>query len=181
MKPLHTSVHYKGLVMVVALGLTGIVPVAHAEQKASAAQSVADTAREFLSDPGRVGSLTGTILGGALTAHPAGTLAGSIIGFFIGKQSMFESPEKQKLAQIGQVQRSIIPAAPETTARHVFALGAAAEPMIAQQGTQNQASVIYTTPERPSALQQIAAYCYGNKGNAMDPIVQTLCYYRQSS
>ena len=45
---------------------------------------------EYLSDRKRAGSLAGSVLGGALTAHPAGPLIGSLIGFIIGKQTEHE-------------------------------------------------------------------------------------------
>jgi len=71
--------------------------------------------REFLSDPQRVGSLTGTIIGGALTAHPAGAAAGTILGFFVGKQSMFETAEQKEIKQSRYAAASIIPISEAST------------------------------------------------------------------
>lgn len=68
---------------------------AHAE---SAVNGIAAQGREesgyieaYLSDQRRVGSLAGGILGGALIAHPAGTVVGSLLGFVLGSQAMEES------------------------------------------------------------------------------------------
>ncbi len=158
----HSKKTYKNQLVAITFCLAGVASQAHAEQNT----------KEFLSDPSRVGSLTGTILGGALTAHPVGTLAGSVIGFFVGKQSMFESPEKQELTQLSQAQRSIIPSSPTKTS---FAFNPAQPMTLGQTGT------VYTSTAQPSATQKISAYCSGNTGNAIDPILQTLCYYRQSS
>jgi hypothetical protein len=43
-----------------------------------------NAAKAFSSDSSSVSTLAGTIIGGALTAHPAGTMVGGIIGFFAG-------------------------------------------------------------------------------------------------
>lgn len=45
--------------------------------------------RDYLADRSRVGSLAGTVVGGALTAHPVGTVVGAVVGYWMGKESDF--------------------------------------------------------------------------------------------
>lgn len=46
-----------------------------------------NAAKAFSSDSSSVSTLAGTIIGGALTAHPVGTMVGGIVGFFAGEGS----------------------------------------------------------------------------------------------
>ncbi len=114
MNLIQPKIKNRPLLLAIALCLTATTPLAEAEE------GVSNSARDFLSDPQRVGSLTGTILGGALTAHPIGTLAGGIIGFFVGKQTMHKSPEQ--LAQTSYARRSFIPTIIQETAIPMLAL-----------------------------------------------------------
>lgn len=107
---------------VVVLGLCFGGQVLAAPEPSVAAQSftgksindhASEFTRDYLSDPRRVGTLAGSILGGALTAHPAGTVLGSLVGFFIGKQSMFNEDDRPGQQQTGFAQRSIVPIAGE--------------------------------------------------------------------
>ena len=66
--------------------------------------------RDYLSDPRRSGSLAGSILGGAMVAHPAGPIIGSVVGFFIGKKSMFnEEKSREMKARLLYAKRDIVP------------------------------------------------------------------------
>lgn len=117
MKPSQSKVNNSlPLLAIATLCLTAATPVTQAAEDSSGG------VRSFLSDPQRVGSLTGTILGGALTAHPIGTLAGSIIGFFIGKETMHKDPEQQQPAQYSYAQRSFIPTTTKEAAIPMLAL-----------------------------------------------------------
>lgn len=78
------------------------------------AASFADSTEEYLSDPSRVGSLSGSILMGALWTHPWAPLVGSVAGFFLGKHSDFSRNKEDLESQIAYGQRSIIPAEGET-------------------------------------------------------------------
>jgi len=40
--------------------------------------------QEFFDDPPRTGTLLGTVIGGAMTAHPLGTLTGGVVGYMLG-------------------------------------------------------------------------------------------------
>ncbi len=51
---------------------------------------------DFLSNTSRVGSLVGSLLGGAAYAHPLSPIAGSVIGFFVGKASDFSDDEESE-------------------------------------------------------------------------------------
>jgi hypothetical protein len=168
MKSIRSKKQSGHIAIAIALCLAATTSLAYAEDDEDENQAPTENTKEFLSDPSRVGSLTGTILGGALTAHPVGTVAGSIIGFFVGKQSMFKSPEKERMEQLSRAPRSIIP-----NGSDAFASNASQAMMPGLQG--------HTYGQQGTAMQQIATYCSGNKSSAKDPILQTLCYYRQSS
>lgn len=193
------------LLAIAALCLAATTPLAQAAGDSS------DGARSFLSDPQRVGSLTGTILGGALTAHPIGTLAGSIIGFFIGKETMHKDPGHQQLGQSSYAQRSFIPTTTKETATPMLALKTSTpatkttvppmakvtapvavtslSPLPAMNIDLPSAETLafavdpVSTPKMTSPLEQIASLCYGNGGQnkANSPDLQSLCYYHQSS
>jgi len=169
MKYIQPKKRYSHLLIAITLCLAGTTSLTHA------AQGSPESTKEFLSDPSRVGSLTGTILGGALTAHPAGTVVGSILGFFVGKQSMFESPEKQRLAQSSYAQRSIIPISTEATEQPILTLDTSTPE--AGEILQTQTDIIDKEFQALSPLQQITAYCYGNQSSAINPTLQSMCYY----
>ncbi len=160
MKSRPAKTHYKHQLIAITLCLAGTT--AYAEENSS------NGIRNFLSDPHRVGSLTGTIIGGALTAHPVGVVAGSVIGYYFGKETMHKSTEQQ-LAQASYARASIIPSA------------------FAERGQQFQkAGSRYTFAPSSSAPSvgvplQIAAHCYGNNSATLDPKRQSMCYYYLSS
>lgn len=54
--------------------------------------------RDYLADRSRVGSLAGTVIGGALTAHPVGTVVGAVVGYIVGKDSDFTASEAEGLS-----------------------------------------------------------------------------------
>lgn len=54
--------------------------------------------RDYLADRSRVGSLAGTVIGGALTAHPVGTVVGAVVGYIVGKDSDFTDSEGNGLS-----------------------------------------------------------------------------------
>lgn len=72
------------------------------------ADKTSDFVKDYLSDSRRVGSLAGSVIGGALTAHPFGPVLGGVVGFFIGKQTMFEERPETALPQFVNPQREII-------------------------------------------------------------------------
>ncbi len=61
------------------------------------AEHAGPSTRDFLADESRVGGLAGTLIGGALTAHPAGTVVGAVVGYMVGKKSDF-TPEEEVAA-----------------------------------------------------------------------------------
>ncbi len=161
--------------MAITLCLTGASSPLLAEEDSS------DNIREFLSDPQRVGSLTGIILGGALTAHPVGAAAGSVIGFFMGKQTMFEAPEKLDAGQKTFAQRSIIPQNPQ---HQVLALSNSGTSYTLQQITPDeQTGTMEMQTNALTSLQQITTYCYGDdhQQTSIDSRLQAMCYYHLSS
>lgn len=80
-------------------------PSDEAKDDWSVRQGIDDVTQEYLSDRRRAGSLAGGLLGGALMAHPAGTLVGSIAGFFLGKATHHDDPTASKADQWQQSRR----------------------------------------------------------------------------
>jgi len=140
--------------------------------------------RDYLSDPRRSGSLAGSILGGALSAHPAGPILGSLVGFMVGKQSMFNEDKAQKeRATMLYARRDIVPQGSDTlqtlsftdsrgvtfdtptTDIHAASLGS----------TGGQSQSMAPTFSR----EQIAAMCGGS--TVIDSRFKALCFYSQGS
>lgn len=86
-------------------------------------------AEEYLADKRRAGALVGGLLGSALTAHPAGSIVGSILGFWIGKATMYEDPRLKAEAEADTAfldpRRPIVPDAGGTVASLSFSSGEA--------------------------------------------------------
>lgn len=157
--------------------------------------------RDYLSDNRRVGSLVGSILGGAATAHPAGPVVGSLIGFLIGKATMHE--EDKGRPQLSAAQRSIIPPVSQAVAAPSLSF---ADP----QGVSFDAPAPAAMPVRPAApavasapaaqpaapfapaaltqqavlpglsREQLAAACSGGQ-LPTDPRLRSLCFYARGS
>ncbi len=155
MKPTASKTKASHPLLAIALCLSAAAPLAHAEEGASKSNGV----REFLSNRERVGSLTGTIIGGALTAHPVGTVAGSIIGFFIGKETMHKTPEQQQLIHPSYARRSFVPDTPETAAAPTLALSTATEatPLLTAAIQAPALALVRPTPAAAKALPPAAA------------------------
>lgn len=118
--------------------------------------------RDYLSDSRRVGSLAGSIIGGALSAHPAGPVIGGLIGFFIGKSSMFEQQtttlRDQSTAYIDP-RRAILPPAGTEVGALSFSNGGTVDfaakpitPSIPQEITSSLPPAITLSQPKPSAL-----------------------------
>ncbi|MDP2787758.1 MAG: hypothetical protein Q8O79_06755 [Pseudomonadota bacterium] len=135
--------------------------------------------RDYLSDPRRSGSLAGSILGGAMFAHPAGPIVGSVVGFFVGKNSMFnEDKARAEKASLLYVKRDIVPQNGQATPTLSFA---------------NAQGITFDTPSTVKASQvsmpvpvlprfsseQIAAACGGK--TILVPHLRGLCFYSQGS
>jgi len=108
-----------------------------------------NTLREFLSDPQRVGSLTGTIIGGALTAHPAGAAAGTLLGFFVGKQSMFETAEQKQTKQSRYAAASIVPISETSEEQQTLTFNDTTEPDITTLAAQQSMEPRMLDPQSP--------------------------------
>jgi len=136
--------------------------------------------RDYLSDRRRAGSLAGSILGGALSAHPAGPVLGSLVGFFIGKQSMFNEEKTRDLkAGLLYARRDIVPQnglpAPTLSLTNAQRITFDAPDT---GGIENQ--VLIPTPVFGGlSREQIAAMCAG--GQNVDPRFRSLCFYSSGS
>lgn len=144
----------------------------------SVADNTSEYFRDYLSDPRRTGSLAGSIIGGALSAHPAGPIVGGLVGFLVGKQSMFnEDKVKAQRESLLYARRDIVPPG-----------GAESVPILSFASAQG---VTFDTPPAGSGLagsqaapklasfsrEQIAAMCVG--GVLADPRMRALCFYSQ--
>lgn len=70
---------------------------------------VADETEGFLSDPARAGGLVGTIIGGAAIANPLAPILGSVIGYFVGKNTDYTEDNSKKAQREAWANRSLIP------------------------------------------------------------------------
>lgn len=107
-------------------------------------QTVEVNTGAFLEDRGRAGSLVGTILAGAAVAHPFAPVVGSVLGFFIGKNTEYSEGSGQAgltRAQQAYANRSFVPVQGE----QIASLGLA--------------STFTADPQMPLAQQQMAAAC----------------------
>ncbi len=68
--------------------------------------------KEFTKQPTSVGTLAGSIIGGALTAHPAGTMVGGVVGFFAagrGQQEGAGAGVVTAAKQAGTTEAKVVP------------------------------------------------------------------------
>lgn len=98
----------------VAVLVMGLAPVTvQGEQDV-----IQEETEDFLSDRGRVGAVTGSILAGAALSNPFAPLVGNIVGFLVGKHSDSSRQSEKQAAQLAgggsQGSRSIIPNAGST-------------------------------------------------------------------
>lgn len=168
-------------------------------------EQTSEQMRDYLSDRRRTGALTGMILGGALTAHPAGTVIGSLIGFFVGKESMFnEDKARAQRQQAMAARRDIIPqydggqAAPSLSFTHpqaiTFSAAAPARPAAAVTSLAllpplaapagSVSALPMAAGMTPAAMglsrEQIAAICGGGR-RPTDSRLGALCFYSESA
>jgi hypothetical protein len=130
--------------------------------------------RDYLSDPRRTGSLAGSVIGGALSAHPAGPILGGLVGFFVGKRSMFnEDKTRNQQEKMLYAKRDIVPQAGQPAATLSFANA---------QGITFDTAPAVGAPTTPAGFSrtQIAAICGGGQALS-DPRLRSLCFYSQGS
>ena len=73
----------------IALIITITLGTGHAIASGKSGYGATNMADEYLADDSNIASITGSILGGALTAHPIGPVVGSVGGYLIAKLSDF--------------------------------------------------------------------------------------------
>ena len=73
----------------IALIITITLSTGRAIASGEAEYGTTNMANEYLADDSNIATITGSILGGALTAHPIGPVVGSVGGYLIAKLSDF--------------------------------------------------------------------------------------------
>jgi len=144
--------------------------------------------RDYLSDHRRAGSLAGSILGGALFAHPAGPILGSLVGFLIGKQTMFDEDKTRGLqAQSLLARRNIVPQDGKgpgiPTLSFASAQGITFDTPAATVSEPSPQTLQVAIPmAAPSSFsrEQIATMC-GSGRALIDPRLRSLCFYFQGN
>ena len=101
--------HSKAIYVVTIVGILSTASGVCAEERLPASEALSERTKEFLSDPGRTGSLLGSILAGAAVANPLAPLLGSVAGFMIGKSSAFTNKDSNATRRQAYINRSLIP------------------------------------------------------------------------
>lgn len=139
----------------------------------------------YLSDQRRVGSLAGSILGGALIAHPAGTVVGSVIGFVLGSQAMNEDNGRSGIERDGTV-ANVLALANQDSFGSRSGPGAIGHEASAASATPIAPAATISTyplapgsahPAAPHSREQIMQICA--LGPPADPRLRAMCYYFQ--
>lgn len=141
---------------------------------------------EYLSDQRRVGSLAGSILGGALIAHPAGTVVGSVLGFVLGSQAMQED-NASNTAAIDETATNALALADQDSfgsRSGPGSIGHETSPIantipVAPPGTLSSYPVApgAAHPVAPQSREQIMQVCA--LGPPADPRLRAMCFYFQ--
>lgn len=139
----------------------------------------------YLSDQRRVGSLAGSILGGALIAHPAGTVVGSVLGFVLGSQAMKEDDVRSGSERDGTV-ANVLALANQDAFGSRPGPGAIGHEASAASATPITPPATVSTyplgpgaahPAAPHSREQIMQICA--LGPPADPRLRAMCYYFQ--
>lgn len=158
----------------------------------SLSEHTAEYARDYLSDPRRAGSLVGSILGGALSAHPAGPMVGGILGFLVGKSTLFEDEDDKSAMRAASTTRPIVTSTTAPVATLSFGAGAAADGTTlaapaAPAFIAATAAAAATAPMPAISPEQLASLC--NRGPAAEHLspaharvrqLRLLCFYGNS-
>jgi len=168
-------------------------------QDRSPTEQASDYIRDYLSDHRRAGSLAGSILGGALFAHPAGPVLGSLLGFLVGKQTMFnEDKVRSQQAKSLVARRSIAP--PDGKGQGIPTLSFATSrgikfdappPVNPARTVPPPSGMVSEPPPLPLAMipmaapdsfsrEQITTMC-GSGRALIDPRLRSLCFYYHGS
>ncbi len=166
-----------------ALADDGLLSTQSANSGSLAEPSLGENAtsyvRDYLSDPRRAGSLAGSILGGALSAHPAGPVLGSLFGFFVGKQSMFnEDKARETKSGLLYARRDIVPQNGQAVPTLSFA---SAQRITFDAPGANLENQVPMPGQVISGLsrEKIVAMCA--EGPNVDPRFRALCFYSSGS
>ena len=148
-----------------------------AVEESSLTERPAEYIRDYLSDPRRSGSLAGSILGGAIFAHPAGPIVGSLVGFIVGKQSMHsEDKSRGQRSSVMYARRDIVPQSNGGIA--TLSLSNATGITFDQQPTLKANSATLAAPVSMGfSRDQIALMCSGQA--RLEPHLRSLCFYSQ--
>jgi len=162
------------------------------EKETSLTDQATEYVRDYLSDHRRAGSLAGSILGGALLAHPIGPVLGSLVGFFIGKQTMFNEDKARDLqAQSVLARRDIVPQDGKAQGIPTLSFANSQGVTFDTPPAASTAAVAGSSPLAPQipipmaapthfSREQIATMC-GSGRALVDPRLQSMCFYFQGS
>ena len=92
----------KATILISIICITGLLPTATvtaASNHASSDSTAEMLTDEYLKGDSNVASITGSILGGALTAHPAGAVVGSVGGYLISKLTQMLTHDEDEETQ----------------------------------------------------------------------------------
>ena len=131
-----------------------------ADEHRSAGEAFQDGTEDFLSDPGRVGAIAGSIAAGAAFANPIAPLVGNVAGFVIGKSSDFSEEEDHTT---GYQRRSIVPA--QSNGADGESLG---QPEVLALSTEDPEAEVHF-PAQPLAVPASAENENGDSEPLLDP------------
>lgn len=173
----------RALIICAAALVAGPVQAGNAAAEVEIAAPTSAFVRDYLSDRSRAGSLVGSILGGALSAHPAGPMLGGLIGFIIGKQTMFEDEGMNRRQAVALAQRPIVP---PVGAGPVAVLSFSA-PTAQLPPAELSLSALAAAAPQPAAapgehinMVQLAALCAGGLSPELSSRLRAACFYSQS-
>jgi hypothetical protein len=101
--------HHPAICLISMIGILLTAADLSAAEPVPLSTRVVNETEGFLSDPARAGGLVGTIIGGAAIANPLAPILGSVIGYFIGKNTDFSNKNSKKAQRDAWANRSLIP------------------------------------------------------------------------
>jgi hypothetical protein len=176
------SKHHPAICLISVIGILLTSAGLCAAEPVSLSTKVVDETEGFLSDPARAGGLVGTILGGAAIANPLAPILGSVLGYFIGKNTDYTDSNSNKAQRDAWANRSLIPNSGDTQVASLS--GLSGEPAVAEQPAiaaliatpiaAEEQMIITPLTEAPAATEQPANVALVEKPTATEQPALTL-------